>query len=216
MQHIEVFADIVCPFTHVGLRRLREVRPEENATRFLVRAWPLEWVNGTPLAAELAAREIDALRATVAPDLFAGFDPKTFPRTSIPAFGLAAAAYRVDDATGEAVSFALRDALFEHGQDVSDSEVLKKVGWAFGLDRPDEATAEAAVREDWKRGVDRGVQGSPHFFVGDRGWFCPSLDIHHRTGGFDISVSDERLREFRTTRCSGRASGSAARPASTS
>ena len=31
MQHIEVFADIVCPFTHVGLRRLREVRPEENA-----------------------------------------------------------------------------------------------------------------------------------------------------------------------------------------
>ena len=23
------------------------------------------------------------------------------------------------------------------------------------------------------------MQGSPHFFVGDRGWFCPSLDISH-------------------------------------
>ena len=62
MQHIEVFADVVCPFTHVGLRRLREERPEGNATRFLVRAWPLEWVNGTPLAAELVGREIDVSR----------------------------------------------------------------------------------------------------------------------------------------------------------
>ena len=63
-----------------------------------------------PARGGAGGREIDALRATVAPDLFAGFDPKTFPRTSIPAFGLAAAAYRVDDATGEAVSFALRNA----------------------------------------------------------------------------------------------------------
>ena len=60
MQHIEVFADVVCPFTHVGLRRLRGARPEGNGTKFLVRAWPLEWVNGTPLAAELVGREIDA------------------------------------------------------------------------------------------------------------------------------------------------------------
>ena len=76
--------------------------------------------------------------------------------------------------------------------------MLKKIGWAFGIEPLDEAAAEAAVREDWKRGVDRGVQGSPHFFVGDRGWFCPSLDIHHRPGGFDIGFSEGALREFDT------------------
>ena len=196
VEHIEVFADVVCPFTHVGLQRLRAARPRGNTTRLLVRAWPLEWVNGAPLGADLAARDIEALREQVAPDLFAAFDPKTFPRTSISAFGLAAAAYRVDDAMGEAVSLALRHALFEHGQDISDRDVLKEIGWAFGIEPPDLATAEAAARDDWKRGNDRGVKGSPHFFVGDRDWFCPSLDIDHRDDRFHIAVAEPAMREF--------------------
>src|SRR4051812_44589210 len=67
---IEVFADIVCPFTHVGLRRLLEARPATGRRMSVrVRAWPLELVNGTPVAADLAAREIEALRAGVAPHL---------------------------------------------------------------------------------------------------------------------------------------------------
>src|SRR5205823_264116 len=98
MTRIEVFADVMCPFTHVGLRRLVSARDAADATvRLRVRAWPLELINGEPLRVTLVAREIDELRAQVAPDLFTGFDAHTFPATSIPAFGLVAAAYAVND-----------------------------------------------------------------------------------------------------------------------
>ncbi len=197
MTRIEVFADVVCPFTHVGLRRLTEARRgRESSPAVRVRAWPLEWINGAPLAAALAAREVDALREQVAPDLFSGFDAATFPRTSIPAFGLAAAAYAVDDVTGEVVSLALRDALFERGQDISDEDVLQTIADPFGIELLDRATTESAVRADRERGEARAVQGSPHFFVNDRGWLCPSLDISHEGERFDIQVADATMRDF--------------------
>ena len=51
MTTIEVFADIACPFTHVGLRRFVQRREELGRpdVTLLVRAWPLEVVNGQPL-----------------------------------------------------------------------------------------------------------------------------------------------------------------------
>lgn len=197
MPSIEVFADIVCPFTHVGLRRLSEAgRARDAASAIRVRAWPLEWVNGAPLGADLAALEIDALRVQVAPELFAGFNAEKFPSTSIPAFGLAASAYAIDDETGERVSLAIRDALFEQGKDISDPDVLNLLARQFGVEPFDPVRAEAAVRADWERGKALGVQGSPHFFVGDRNWFCPSLDISHERGRLDIRMSDQSLRDF--------------------
>ena len=57
---IEVFADVVCPFTHVGLRRLVDRRDELGASAVLrVRAWPLELINGEPLAADLVAERYE-------------------------------------------------------------------------------------------------------------------------------------------------------------
>jgi 2-hydroxychromene-2-carboxylate isomerase len=161
-----------------------------------VRAWPLEWVNGRPVDPALAAQEIEALRSQVAPGMFAGFDTSLFPRTSIPAFGLAAAGYALDDGTGEAVSLAVRDALFEEGLDITDLEVLGAVGRPFGVEPLDLETAVRAVRTDWERGQARGVRGSPHFFLGDRSWFCPSLVIRHEPDRFDIDVAEDSMREF--------------------
>jgi len=198
MSHIEVYADIMCPFTHVGLRRLAAARHEQSLHGSVrVRAWPLELVNGAPIAADLATREIAALRATVAPDLFAGFDPAVFPRTSMPAFGLAAAAYTVNDEVGEQVSLAIRDALFEEGRDVGDPLVVADIGRQFSVLPLSPNITAAAVRADWERGRARHVQGSPHFFVGDRDWFCPSLRIRH--GDDDalvIELADETMRDF--------------------
>lgn len=193
----EVFADIVCPFTHVGLRRLSEAcRVRDRRPSLRVRAWPLEWINGTALGPGLLAGEIDALRAQVAPELFAGFDATLFPLTSFPAFGLVAAAYAIDEAMGASVGLALRDALFEHGEDISDNDVLLSIGRRFDVEPLGPAAAESAVRADWERGKARSVQGSPHFFVGDRDWFCPSLDISHEGARFDIQVADETMRDF--------------------
>jgi predicted DsbA family dithiol-disulfide isomerase len=197
MTCVEVFADIVCPFTHVGLRRLSDERHARDRRLSLrVRAWPLEWINSAALGSEVLAPEIEALRATVAPELFAGFDASLFPITSIPAFGLVAAAYALDIATGAAVGLAIRDALFEHGEDVSDESVLLAIGRRFDVEPLESHAAESAVRTDWERGKARSVQGSPHFFVGDRGWFCPNLDISHGDGRFEIQVADETMRDF--------------------
>jgi predicted DsbA family dithiol-disulfide isomerase len=197
---IEVFADIVCPFTHVGLRRLRQARAQKRGKASIaVHAWPLEWVNGEPVDRDLVADEIAALQASVAPELFKGFDAAPWPATSIPAFGLVASGYALDDATGEALTFAVRDALFEESRDIADAEVLHHIGAPYGVAPMSQADAEAAARQDFERGRNRLVRGSPHFFVGDRDWFCPGLNITKRGEVLDIDVAENTMQEFYDT-----------------
>jgi 2-hydroxychromene-2-carboxylate isomerase len=187
MVTIEVFADVRCPFTHVGLRRLVERREARGAGVSLhVRAWPLELVNGAPLDVDLVQEEVKALKAQVAPELFAGFSSPTFAATSLPALALTAAAYDRDLSTGEAVALALRWELFEEGRDIADAEVLGDVARTWDVAWSPGEGAERVLAE-WSRGRDRGVIGSPHFFVGAEGWFCPTLDISHDAGGFRIA-----------------------------
>ena len=175
---LEVYADIWCPFAHVGLRAARLVR-DKRATRpvpMLIRAWPLELVNGVAMDRARAAEHVRELREQVAPELFMGFDEANFPSTSLPALSLAARAYEVDAPTGEAVSFALRDALFEQGQDIADRSVLEDLGGRFGVGLGTEIDL-TGVHEDWRSGQARGVKGSPHFFCANTDAFCPALDI---------------------------------------
>ena len=178
MKTIEVYADVWCPFAHVGLRCVVERRTQlgRQDVALDIRAWPLELVNGTPLDPETTADHVRDLRAQVAPDLFSNFDPEHFPSTCLPALACVHAAYRKDLRTGEAVSFALRDALFEKGLDISRQDVLSEVARANGVG-PSDAADEKSVLTDWHEGVKRDVKGSPHFFCGDHDAFCPSLDI---------------------------------------
>ena len=169
---VEVFADILCPFTHVGLRTLVDRRTERGLTqpRLRIRAWPLEVVNGKPLDPEHVRAEIIALRASVRPDLFAGFSVESFPKTSMAAFALTAAADRTGDPVLiEQVGIAIRNAVFEDGLDVGEAAVIDKIADRFGLTPLDGEAASAAVRADWEEGRDRGVIGSPHFFTADGG-----------------------------------------------
>lgn len=193
---IEVFADVVCPFTHVGLTRLVERRRALGSSAVVrVRAWPLELVNGEPLGAELVTEEVQELRRQVAPDLFAGFDRSRFPSTSLPALGLAAAAYRESSHLGERVSLALRHALFEDGLDIADADVLADIARAHDVPRV-EAVDRDAVRSDWDEGRSRGVQGSPHFFLGDEGYLCPALDITRVDGQLQIASDTAAFEAF--------------------
>ena len=185
MDAIEVFADVRCPFAHVGIRRVHERRQAAEAPPMRVRAWPLELVNAAPMDGDLIASEVEAIRAQVAPDLFAGFDPGVWPETSLPALALTAAAYEVDEATGERVALAVRDALFEHGRDIADRAVLAEIAEAHGVALPEPGHHEAVVAE-WEAGQAAGVVGSPHFLVGGDGFFCPGLDIRHDDDGFHI------------------------------
>lgn len=181
MRTVEVFADVLCPFTHAGLRTLVDRRDRHGLTEphLRIRAWPLELINGKPLDPHHVEAEISALRASVRPDLFAGFSVDAFPTTSMAAFALTAAADRAgDSALIEQVGLALRNAIFEEGLDIGLPEVVEKIAGRFGLQPLDAEATSTAVRADWDEGRTRGVVGSPHFFTEDGGsWFCPSLAI---------------------------------------
>lgn len=197
---VEVFADIVCPFTHVGLRRFVEMREAlgRHDVRLHVRAWPLEFVNARMPDASFIAEEIEDIREQVAPDLFCGFDPTVFPASSVPALALACRAYDIDLATGEAVGLELRDLLFEQGRDISDPRLLDELAVRFGIptDTDDSVGANALVTRDHDEGGERGVIGSPHFFTGSGDYFCPALDIGRDGDGHlhvDVDVEGFRL-----------------------
>jgi predicted DsbA family dithiol-disulfide isomerase len=193
---IEVFADVVCPFTHLGLRRFVDRRRTLGSNRILrVRAWPLELVNGEALASGLVAEEVHELREQVSPDLFVGFDPTQFPTTSLPAMTLVDAAYRRSAQLGERVSLAVRHALFEEGRDISSADVLAEIARAHGLGRLG-VVDRASIIADWEEGRRRGVQGSPHFFVGGEGFFCPTLEIARVGDRLQITRDPARFEAF--------------------
>ena len=192
-----MFADIWCPFAHVGLRAIEEQRARAGRTEVAiwVRAWPLELVNGAPLDPTVTG----ACRGSadqVAPDLFSHLDVDRFPTSTLEALALANRAYRTDLQVGERVSFALRDALFEEGRDISDPVTLEYLAHDLGVVMPDE-TDRAAVLADWHEGTRRGARGSPHFFCGDADVFCPTLDITKDPAeGLSVVRDTSRLTEF--------------------
>jgi predicted DsbA family dithiol-disulfide isomerase len=205
---VEVFADVVCPFTHLGLRRLvaaRLARGREDVILRL-RAWPLELVNGEPMDPAHIAEEVAALRERLAPDLFAHFDPGRFPTSSVPALALAVKADRIDHRLGEQVSLGLRHALFEEGLDIGDPEVLETVAARYGLDASGLDELHESVTEDWHEGQARGVVGSPHFFVpkpsgavGEEDFFCPTLRIARHDGHLSVSMDESAYESFVAT-----------------
>ena len=196
METIEVYADVRCPFTHVGLRRLVQRRAERGGgPRLVVHAWPLELVNGEPMDPHHIGVEVDAIRDQVAPDLFAGFTVEAFSSTSLPALALTAAAYEVSGEVGEQVALVVRDAQFEQGRDIADASVLAAIAAERGVGPVTEAHHEQ-VRADWATGVERGVIGSPHFIVDATGFFCPGLDIAHDDAGFHIAPDAEAFEAF--------------------
>ena len=196
--NIEVFADIWCPFTHVGLRTIAEQRAERGRpdVGIIVRAWPLELVNGAPMDPYKARDHAEELREQVAPTMFTKLDPEHFPTSTLDALALVHRAYQAGIAVGERASFGLRDALFEHGRDISDLAELRAIADELGIDMP-HADDHAAVLADWEEGQQRGVLGSPHFFCGADHLFCPSLAItRDPEAGLIIDTDTARLSSF--------------------
>jgi len=196
---IEVFADVACPFAHVGLQRFRAFRAHQGqpGPRLRVRAWPLELINAAPFDGPEVALTIEALRAGVAPDLFTEFDADRFPATSIPAMASEAAAYRTGPEVGERFSLAVRRALFEGGLDVSKGSVLSQLREEHGVLEPI-AADEEAVGTDLAEGRSREVTGSPHFFSDQGDFFCPSLEISRVPGGLHVGFDVNGFQQFVT------------------
>lgn len=204
-QKIEVFADVWCPFTHVGLRAVADIRSEAGREDIpiVVRSWPLELVNGAPMDPVKTVANITALRSQVVPHLFAAVDNDefvtSFPTSTIDALELVADAYEVSSSMGERASFMIRDALFEQGRDVGSREVLRTIADELGLDVTIDPSL-SKVRRDWEEGQARGVIGSPHFFVGESDMFCPALQLSRDADSrLHVSADIDRLRSLVTT-----------------
>jgi predicted DsbA family dithiol-disulfide isomerase len=196
MNEIEVWADVWCPFAHVGLRRVIDERDRRHSdVRLRVRAWPLELVNGRPLDPAFIAEEVDEIRPQLPVPMFTGFRQDRFPTSSLPALALTEAAYDVDVVTGELVALGLRDALFEQGLDVGDRDVLDQIARQHGVGPVTDAH-RAAVEQAWHDGQARGVVGSPHVFNGSGNWFCPALQIRRVDGHLDVSFSTDAFEQF--------------------
>jgi len=195
---IEVFADIWCPFAHVGLRIVLAERERRGRTDvpLVVRSWPLELVNGAPMNPERTAEHVHHLREQLVPDLFIDFDPSHFPTTTLPALALVRGAYRVSNQLGEIASLAVRDELFERGHDIADRAVLNALAARLGIPEADDSDRSGVIA-DWEDGKQRGVVGSPHFFCGEHAAFCPSLQITKVDGsGPHISIDRTKLLAF--------------------
>ena len=94
------------------------------------------------------------------------------------------------------MSFALRDALFEEGRDISDPVTLEYLARDLGVVMPDESD-RTTVLADWGEGQRRGVRGSPHFFCGTTDVFCPTLAItKDPVDGLSVVRDVSRLTEF--------------------
>ncbi len=197
-KEIEVFADIWCPFAHVGLRCARDQRDATGRDDAVIRVrpWPLELVNSAPMDPAKTASHIEHLRHQINDNLFVGFDAANFPTSTLEALALIEHAYATDARTGEAATFAVRDELFEKGLDISDPAVLASIAAELDIGPTDDAD-RAAVTDSWHAGQARGVKGSPHFFSGDAEMFCPTLDISRSDAGdVSIALNMERLNSF--------------------
>ena len=195
---VVVFADITCPFTHVGLRHFAAERAARSVDRpLVVMSWPLELINGAPQRGADLAPKISALRESVAPDLFQGFDPDHFPTSSMPALALIAAAYRQNKAAGERLSMDVRTALFEEGADIADPAVLDDLAARCGM--AGLVGDDEQVVADWNLGTSLGVVGSPHFIVTGGDFFCPALAISHGGDGLAIAFDPSRFGTFLDT-----------------
>ena len=182
-RRVEVFADITCPFTHVGLKRVvAQLAVLDRNVQLVVRAWPLEWVNGVPLEAGPVGDKVKVFHDQLGVDDFSGFRADTWPTTTIPALNLAAAASMVDYALGLKVSLALRSALFEQGLDIGDPDVLTAIATEHDLEAPGR-DPHPQVEADYADGLRRGVRGSPDFWVGENEFFCPALNLSHDDDG---------------------------------
>ncbi len=162
---------------------------------FVVRAWPLELVNDGPMSVDKTAEHVHELQEHAAPQMFQHVDLGQFPTTTLPALALVARAYRQDLHLGERASFLVRDALFEHGQNIAEPDVLRDLAEQLGCGVPDDHD-HAAVLDDYAEGRSRGVVGSPHWFHGATDAFCPALQIDRADLGLIIHENEIRLQEF--------------------
>ncbi len=212
---IVVFADLGCPWAHVGIHRLQTARTRlESSISIDVRVFPLEIINAQPTPFRGLQNEIPAL-AEMEPDagweLWAG-DATTWPVTTLLPMEAVEAAKEQGLDTSAKLDHALRRALFGESRCISMRHVILDV--AASCDDLDVPALTAALDDgrarrpmlDGYRAAAGDIQGSPHYFLADgTSSHNPGVDFHwdkaqHRIviDCDDPTVYDDLLRRAMT------------------
>ena len=196
---IEVYADIWCPFAHVGLRSAVARRDELGRREVVlwVRAWPLELVDGAPLDPGATAEHVEDLRAASGPGSLRALRSRALPEKL--ARGARARRGRLPQGRtnrrGREPCAAPR-AVRGGGATSRTRRCSRRWRVPTVSATPVTGTWKASTRSG-TRASRGGVRGSPHFFCGKADAFCPSLEISEDgEGHLDLRQDMEALEEL--------------------
>ncbi|MGW0993258.1 DsbA family oxidoreductase [Streptomyces sp. NPDC002520] len=190
MVTLDVFSDLICPWCHIGGRRLDKavgIVKERTGEEFHIRHHAFELNPAMPLSGMdrrtyrsgkfgswERSRELDAGTVLAGRDDGVVFDYAAIARTPNTRAGhrLIALAER-DARQGWAMADRLLAAYFSEGQDVGDTAVLARIGQELGLGddvagRLADPALESAVQEDLKLAEYLGLRGVPVLIAGDK------------------------------------------------
>lgn len=181
---IDVFADVVCPFCYIGLKRIDDLAEAQH----LVVRWvpfqlrpdmPIEGAEWKPYATEKFGGEQGMRRAFQHVEQYACDDDLCFRFDDVASAPNTVDAHRLILLAGERgvqtqVALSVMKGYFEEGADVRDKDVLVALAERGGLD-PDAARAllasdrfRADVAEAQRAAARAGVQGVPFYVLADQ------------------------------------------------
>ena len=185
---ISVFSDVICPWCHVGKRRLERALAEMSLAETTTIAWlPFELnpdmpEDGMPRAdyrarkfGQTRARDLDAEMTQRGLDEGIAFAFDRIDRTPSTRRAHRLLAWAARRGSNHALKGALLKAYFEDAQDIGRADILTDIASRHGI-APEDAAA-ALADPDIDREVDglereaarMGVSGVP-FFIVDRSW----------------------------------------------
>ncbi|MBO1418781.1 DsbA family oxidoreductase [Streptomyces sp. FH025] len=190
MLTIDVFSDLICPWCHIGGRRLKQavgIVEERTGARFRIHYRAFELNPAMPLAgidrrtyrsAKFGSwersRQLDHGTVLAGRGDGIAFDYEAISRTPNTRGGhrLVALAEREAE-LGAVMADRVFVAYFAEGQDIGDPAVLARLGEEVGLaagvaERLGDQALETAVREDEALAEQLGLRGVPLFILGER------------------------------------------------
>jgi carboxymethylenebutenolidase len=179
--HIDYYASLNSPWTHLGAARIEALAAQHGAT---LRIWPVDFgtifagSGGLPLPKRSPQRQAYRLQELARWREHLGIpitiQPKYFPAKELPgACAVIAARETIGDAAAIRLAHRILKALWEEEQDTGDEGVLARLVTEAGLDPATllplaQEPRRAEMRErDTAAALARGVFGAPSYVIGE-------------------------------------------------
>jgi 2-hydroxychromene-2-carboxylate isomerase len=190
--HVDYYASLNSPWTHLGAARIEALAAQHNAT---LRIYPVDFgtifanSGGLPLPKRSAQRQAYRLQELArwrdALGIPITIQPKHFPHNELPGCGCVIALREtMGDAPAIRLAHRILKALWEEEQNPADPGVLAALISECGLDAPAVMALGAEPRwqerrlADTQAALDRGVFGAPAYVIGeDIFWGQDRLDF---------------------------------------